>query len=227
MSGSARASRWFILCSSCLCEPSCQEWAQNHIRAQGSCAVRWANWMAQICSLGQAARKWAAPWWRGGFLFISCAMQGWKGDTYGWPCSRAQEHREQESLPLLWQCFGSLTAAPTPPDAEVTDWRVDLLRRVRGIWATQSRTIWGDVDVPGNVIQAPAALSSCHAWCVASHLLCSHPRAVLLLQEIPICLRGCPSALHSLEIDQKLGEQEKGKERGNNLMEHKELQERV
>lgn len=38
----------------------------------------------------------------------------------------------------------------------------DLLRRVRGMWATQNRSIWGDGDVPGDVMQPPAAPRSLH-----------------------------------------------------------------
>lgn len=95
---------WFILCSSCLCEPSCQEWAQNSIRE-----VRWTNWMAQICSLGQAARKWTASWWREGILFISCARQGWKGTPMAHP---VPELRNMESSCLH---FKSALAASKQP----------------------------------------------------------------------------------------------------------------
>lgn len=70
--------------------------------------------------------------------------------------------------------------SPTLPDSEFTDWRRDLLRRVRGMWATQNRTIWGDLDVPGNVSQPqqPSAPATHSVWpytsCAAIQgLLCS------------------------------------------------------
>lgn len=108
---------------------------------------------------------------------------GLKGDTYGWLCSRAQEHGEKESLPLLQKCLGSLKISPKSSWCR-THWLKGgfIQKGKRGI-SHPELTHLGGVDVPGSVIQPPAALRSYHGQCVASQLLSSHPRAALLLQE--------------------------------------------
>lgn len=129
---------------------------------------------------------------------------GLKGDTYGWPCSRAQERGEKESLPLLQKCLGFLKQS-----------QIFLIQK----WLTEGR-IYSEgeegcepprTELSGEMWmflgvwyspQQPWASATGRVWhhtfsAAIQGLLCSS-RRVQSTVNIPVSLRGCSSVLHSL-----------------------------
>lgn len=209
LSGSVRADDQFLHCSSHLSKPSCQEWIQNYTRAQASLCSEADKLDGSDLLPGAASMLNEQPLGaREQESYLSGVLRGAeRWHLYLTPV-RELRNVENQHLCLYYQ----RTLAPSKKktslhDAGVINWSVDLLGRLKELWATQKRSVWGDVNDPSNVIQPqspsqPSAPSTA-VWGIAPSLQSSKswsapPASLQSTVNILTCLRGYESVFHSL-----------------------------